>query len=407
MDKPKLRNIQAVPAEINGQKVLVFQDPERITPEAVAVPMELAPILQYFDGKRTVLDIQADLMRRTGQLIDSEQIKKIAEEMDKHLLLESESFFSHVRRIAEEWDASDIRPPALAGSAYPVSAEDLRGQLDGFYTSPEGPGLPGANEADDLKGILAPHIDLKENGACYAHAYKVAAERSKAETFFLIGTAHNEAAQTFIFCEKDFATPLGIAETDRDFIGKVKRRMTDRSKRVDITHRLEHSIEFQVVFLQHLFEAKRKLRIIPLLVGSFQHLVLSRSSPQQDPLIQDFIEAVRYALDEKGEGVCFITGGDLAHLGPRYGDRDTYAPIREGEVRQDDGNMIEPLLNGDAEGFFQSVATIDDRRKVCGLSPLYTMLAIIKPERGDLLKWSCWFDKLTGSAVSFASMAFY
>jgi AmmeMemoRadiSam system protein B len=407
MDKPKLRNLQALSTEINGKKVLVFQDPERISPEAVMVPAELAPIIRYFDGNHTIRDIQAKLMRTTGELIDSEQIQRIVNELDKYLLLESEHLFQHLKEISTAWEKADVRPPALAGTAYPESAEELRGLLHGFYTDPAGPGLPDPASANDLKGILSPHIDLKGNGPCYAHAYKTLAERSEAETFFIIGTAHFEAMQTFIFCEKDFATPLGIAETDREFIQLVKRRLKDRSKKTDLTHRLEHSIEFQVIFLQHLFAGKKNLRIIPLLVGSFQHLILSQSSPHEDPLVRDFIEVVRTALSEQEKQVCFITGGDLAHLGPRYGDRELYAPIREPDIKADDQKMIEPLLGADEDAFFQAVAEIQDRRHVCGLSPLYTMLAIIKPERGELLKWSCWFDQATRSAVSFASMAFY
>lgn len=407
MDKPKLRNIQAVPAEISGQRVLVFQDPERITPDAVAVPIELAPILQYFDGSNTVLDIQAGLMRKTGQLIDSEQIQKIVQDMDEVFLLESERFFAHVRKIMDDWEGSSARPAAMAGSAYPADPGTLSGLLDGFYTDPAGPGAPGEPASDDLKGVLAPHIDLNDNGPCYAHAYKALAERTKAETFFILGTAHSEAAQTFIFCEKDFETPLGKAETDRAFIELVRRRLADRSDRTDMAHRLEHSIEFQVVFLQHLFEGKKNFRIIPLLVGSFHHLIVSGSPPNKDPLVTDFIRAVRETIDEKGKKVCFVTGGDLAHLGPRYGDRDTYAPIREREIFEEDRKMMEPLTNGDPEGFFKSVADTGDRRRICGVSPLYTMLALIKPEKGEMLKWSCWFDKMTGSAVSFASMAFY
>ena len=407
MDKPRLRNIQALSAEINGRKVLVFQDPERISPEAVMVPAELAPILRYLDGNHTIRDIQAEFMRSTGELVDSEQLKRIVDELDRHLLLESEHLFQHLAKISEAWEKTDVRPPALAGTAYPESRDDLCTLLDGFYTDPAGPGIPGQCSGDDLKGILSPHIDLKDNGPCYAHAYKALAEHSDAETFFIIGTAHFEAMQTFIFCEKDFATPLGIAETDREFIQLIKRRLKDRSSRTDLTHRLEHSLEFQVLFLQHLFAGKKKFRIIPLLVGSFQHIILSQTSPHEDPLIRDFIEVVRTTLSEQGKQVCFITGGDMAHLGPRYGDHEFYDAIREPDIKADDRKMIEPIISADAEAFFQAVSEIQDRRHICGLSPLYTMLEIIKPERGELLKWSCWFDKTTRSAVSFAAMAFY
>jgi AmmeMemoRadiSam system protein B len=407
MDKPKLRNLHAVQTELSGRKVLVFQDPERISPDAVAVPIELAPIIQYFDGTHSIRDIQADLMRRTGQLIDSEQISKVVDDLDQHLLLESQRFFAHLDKINKAWDQADVRPPSLAGTAYPESGEELRSMLAGFYNPPQGPGNPGDAIADDLKGILAPHIELRGNGPCYAHAYKALAERTRADTFFIIGTAHFEPYQTFIFCEKDFATPLGIVETDREFIQGVKGSLRDQSKRTDMTHRLEHSIELQVIFIQHLLEGKKKFKIIPLLVGSFQNAMQGGGEPEQDPLVKDFIEVVKEGLSEREGRVCFICSGDLAHLGPRYGQQENFDPIREQEIQEDDEDMLKPLIQADAKGFFKAVADIQDRRNVCGLSPLYTMLQIIEPERGELLKWSCWFDRTTRSAVSFASMAFY
>jgi hypothetical protein len=68
--------------------------------------------------------------------------------------------------------------------------------------------------------------------------------------------------------------------------------------------------------------------------------------------------------------------------------------------------MLEPLEAGKGEGFFQRIASIQDRRRICGLPAIYTALALFQPGKGELLKWSCWYDPSTGSAVSFAAMAF-
>ena len=405
MDFPKLREIAAIATEHEGRKVLLLQDPEQISEEVVMLPHELLPIIRFFDGQHSFRDIQAEIMRQTGELLDSEIISKLAEELDQHLLLDSERFQQHLAQIQKEWDSLSARPAFHAGQAYPADAQELRAFLDGFYAPPDGPGpIAPAARRPDLKGILAPHIDLKSNGPCYAHAYKALAEGAEADLFLIFGTGHQLAQPLFALSEKDYQTPLGIARTDRDFVRQVLHRLRNRTTPDDLCHRKEHSIEFQAVMLQHALGSSRQFQIVPILAGSFSTFAQTGESPADDPSFRDWMEAFRFALE--GRRAVFIVGGDLAHLGPRYGDQEQFAPIREPEIEADDRQMLQPLLTGDREEFFQTIAQDQDRRHICGLPPLYAALALFQPQAGELLKWSCWYDPATGSAVSFAAMAF-
>ncbi|OGP61247.1 MAG: AmmeMemoRadiSam system protein B [Deltaproteobacteria bacterium RBG_13_61_14] len=405
MDFPKLREIAAIPTEHQGRKMLLLQDPEQISEAVVMIPLELLPLIRFFDGQHSFRDIQAEIMRSTGELIDSELISKVAEELDQHLLLDSERFQQHLREIYERWNASPLRPAFHAGTAYPADPEELRRILDGYYTPPDGPGpIDPARAGSGLKGILAPHIDVKSNGPCYAHAYKALAQGTDADLFLIFGTGHAVAQQPLVLSEKDYETPLGLAKTDRDLVQQVWRSVRNRSLCDDLPHRKEHSIEFQVIFLQHALAGRRDFRIVPILTGSFSLFAQTNESPADDPGFRDWIEALRSAL--AGRKAAFIVGGDLAHLGPRYGDQEQYTQIREPEIRQDDEEMLQPLQSGDGESFFQKIALIQDRRRICGLPAIYAALALFQPAKGELLKWSCWYDPSTGSAVSFAAMAF-
>ena len=49
----------------------------------------------------------------------------------------------------------------------------------------------------------------------------------------------------------------------------------------ELTHRTEHSIEFQVVFLQYLLGGRREFSIVPILVGSFHDLMESGDRPDR------------------------------------------------------------------------------------------------------------------------------
>jgi predicted class III extradiol MEMO1 family dioxygenase len=69
--------------------------------------------------------------------------------------------------------------------------------------------------------------------------------------------------------------------------------------------------------------------------------------------------------------------------------------------------MLEYAERMDGEGFFSSISREKDRRRICGLSSIYSMLKILDAKRGELLQYDQAFTPETHSVVSFASMAFY
>ena len=130
----------------------------------------------------------------------------------------------------------------------------------------------------------------------------------------------------------------------------------DRNPINDYLHKQEHSIEFMVVFLQHVLKDRRDFQIVPVLVAGMTPSVITRTAPSTEPLFCDFMDALKQALSEQNQKVCFIAGADLAHLGPRYGDKESYSPIRMAEEEEADQRMLAPLLVGDKDGFFQEIA---------------------------------------------------
>jgi hypothetical protein len=67
---------------------------------------------------------------------------------------------------------------------------------------------------------------------------------------------------------------------------------------------------------------------------------------------------------------------------------------------------IEKLAVSDAEGFFHEIAKDQDRRRVCGFSPLYSLAYLMRGRQGRLLKYDQAFTQATGSAVTFTSMVY-
>jgi AmmeMemoRadiSam system protein B len=123
--------------------------------------------------------------------------------------------------------------------------------------------------------------------------------------------------------------------------------------------------------------------------------------------IRRFIDALKESVSSLGREVCYIASADLAHMGLQFGDRER---IHEYDLRglsQKDREMLEYAERMDGEGFFSSISGEKDRRRICGLSSIYSMLKILDAKRGELLQYDQAFTPETHSVVSFASMAFY
>ncbi len=72
-----------------------------------------------------------------------------------------------------------------------------------------------------------------------------------------------------------------------------------------------------------------------------------------------------------------------------------------------DLRLLDAACRADSAGFFNHVAGVKDENRICGLSPTYTMLEVMQPARGELLKYDQAVEPDGTSCVSFGSLAFY
>jgi hypothetical protein len=173
----------------------------------------------------------------------------------------------------------------------------------------------------------------------------------------------------------------------------------------ELAHRGEHSIEFQAVFLRHRTPPGHPVRIVPVLCGSLHRFVEERRSPAEEQEIETFVAALRGTMARLGGRTLVIASADLAHVGPQFGDTHQITPGQLREVADADREMLGSVEAGDAEAFFRAVARDDDRRRICGLPPIYSLLRLIPGARGRLLRYSQWPDPQ--GTVTFAAVALY
>ncbi len=407
LEYPKIRSIDVFPAEISGRQMICLRDPLSYSDQTLLVTESTFFIVSLLDGQHSLLDIQAEYMRRYGDLLFREKIAEIVKQMDDHLLLESERFLQYKGEVEKRFDDSPIREPMLAGKSYESESAKLRDQLASYFMAPEGPGEIGDREASQrpLVGAIVPHIDYARGGACYAWAYKEIAESSRAETFVILGTLHTEAQTPFILTRKGFSTPLGELDTDQEFVADVEKGCSFDPFAEEMVHRAEHSLELQMVFLRYVFENSRPIKVVPILCSSFHEFVDNGFSPMQDSRVSSFLHSMKTTIDLRKEGTCVLASADLAHMGPRFGDR---SPLGEPDWRwiaQEDGQMIEQIEKMDGEAFLEEIRRDRNRRRICGVSAIYALLAAIESSEGRLLKYDQWPDPQ--GTVTFASLGFY
>jgi MEMO1 family protein len=401
---PRLRAIEAVPTEHEGESYVALRDPAGYTPAVIMVPVGLLEIVAMFDGEHPIADIRAELMRRHGETVTHEDIAKLAAMLDEHGFLDSRAFAARREAIDRAFLAAASRPATHAGGAYAGDASALRMAMDGFFTSPDGPGPIGAATGAAVRGLVAPHIDFHRGGPAYAWAYRDLAERGDADLFVIFGTCHAGMADPFALTRKDYDTPLGPARVDREFVDALAARARQNCFASELAHRNEHSIEFQAVFLQYLYGGRRDVTVVPVLT-SFVHEALARGrAPEDDPRVRAFLDAVAETAAASRRRVAFIAGADLAHMGTRFGDPEPVSAAELARIGREDRAMLEAVEAGDADGFFESVRRDNDRRRICGLSPIYTLLRALGGATGTLRRYGQWPDP--EGVVTFASVVF-
>jgi len=89
-------------------------------------------------------------------------------------------------------------------------------------------------------------------------------------------------------------------------------------------------------------------------------------------------------------------------MGPRFGDPVPISPTELEQIERDDGEMLETVAAGDPAAFFESVARDDDRRRICGFSPIYAILRILGGAAGEVKRYGQWPDP--DGVVTFASV---
>lgn len=398
---PQLRtDLDFTPSPVPDRPGLFIRDPYQYSDATLIVPPQLVECLRFFDGRSTDLDLRSHLVRLTGDLQVSELQQHLTTTLTNAGFLEDDVYHRLRDDRRRQFAEAPKRESSHAGAAYPGEPESLKAAMDQYLDTSTPRSSP-----DGLVGIVAPHISFEGGRQTYKAAYSALDDSFRDRVFVILGTSHYGAPDRFGLTRKPFVTPYGETGTELPLVDRLASRAEPAIEMEDYCHATEHSIEFQVVFLQHLFGPD--IRILPILCGSFAHSIQGDGLPEDQEPVKRFLGELREIAAGEADRLCWVLGVDLAHMGRRYGDS---FPVTAGEgvmngVADRDKARIERVNEGDAEGFWELIRQSQDDLKWCGSTVFYTFLRAVPEARGRLLDYRQWnIDEQ--SAVSFAAMAF-
>jgi AmmeMemoRadiSam system protein B len=373
----------------DGERLMVLRDPAGVAGEGLGLSPGAFWVAAQLDGTRTPAEL-LEHAKRSGTTLGAAELHALLDALAEAGFLEGPAREVQRARALRAYRAQPARPPSCAGSVYPAEPAALRAALDAWLARDgiEERPLPAAA----VRLIVAPHIDYTRGAAGYAHAYRALAH-TDADLFVVFGTAHATPPHLFTLTRLDHDTPLGTVRTDRALADRLAAELGEQELFDDeLACRDEHSVELQLLVLRHL--VPRPFTVLPVLCSS----ITDRADP--GVATAPFLGALGRAV--AGRRVCYVAGADLAHVGPMYGDPRPASARELAGLAAEDRRTLAALCTGDADAFHREASRDDQRRRLCGIAPVYAALRA-SGARPTLLHYEQWTDGV--DSVSFAAAA--
>lgn len=402
---PVRHDIELIAVEDSGRDYIYLHDGMGYATPNMVLDRDFAGILPFFDGKRSISDILGELSNGRTADAPARRLLDIIRYLDENGLLQSPFYREKKRETEELFEAASIRMPVCAGTSYPETPDAIRALFDEAFSRVQA--APGDHQKNTgIKALYAPHIDIRIGLDVYARAFGPLKNLCP-KRVVILATSHYSGLHypyydnlPFMVSRKDFQTPLGRLKSDSEFCERLAEAGDEAGVTLrDRSHRIEHSIELHLLFLQYLWD--HDFSIVPVLVGPLEELMYMNGSHQSGQ-VEKFSARLRSLMDED---TLVLISGDQAHVGRKFGDPVPASELFE-DVRAFDKQFLDEVAGGSADGILEQVRTVSDEYRICGFSPLYTWLKTAGSTKGRVTAYDLWDERERESAVSFGSVLF-
>jgi MEMO1 family protein len=233
------------------------------------------------------------------------------------------------------------------------------------------------------KGIIVPHAGYEYSGPTAGAVYSAVTIPKR---LIILGPNHSGfGLPVSLDDHNSWKTPLGEALVDKEMINKLLVSSNIFKVSRD-AHRLEHSIEVQLPFIQ------------VVTGGDFVFTPISLMGSTDIELYRSTGYAIAQAIQESGDDVLIIASTDFTH----------YEPLAY--AREMDAKAIEAIEEMNTQKLLETVYENDI--SMCGYGPVATMLFAtleLGAAKAELINYSTSadFSMDESSVVGYGSMAIY
>jgi len=231
------------------------------------------------------------------------------------------------------------RPPAVAGRFYP---EDPQGLLEEVQRH-----LDIETSKVRAQGVIVPHAAFMYSGDVAGSVYS---RIEIPDTVILLGPNHTGMGERIaISSNGSWIMPFGDLEIDANLAKAILENLPIARESED-AHRLEHSLETQLPFLQYF---RKQFKFVPI--------CLMRLNFDECRMLA---KAIVLAIQSCDRSVLIVASSDMTHY-------ESHARASEKDHR-----AIDQILKMDPEGLFRTVEK--GGITMCGVNPATVMLAACK-----------------------------
>lgn len=441
--RPRLRPIRGFPVQVKDrdQPMLGLADARQISSKIVVTTPAAQAILPHMTGEHDIESIVSrvneSVQGQSNTRLERKTLEQFVAQLDDAALLEGPTFERLYEELKSDFDSKEILPPSTTAQIADALVQQEHGEgTTDEQKKAEGPeklaktmdewidkSLEKAQDPsfDRLpRAIIAPSIEFSRGWVNYATVYGRMRVVDKPDRVIVLGTNHFGSSSGVCGCDKGYETPLGVSSLDEGFRATLNDKLgAENAEKLYASrydHEREHSIEHQIVWVQHVFGAGADG---PKVWGALIHDPTRNAGESYDGKglgMDPFVEALRQAIESSDGKTLVIASVDLSHIGPMFGDRQSVAgdeQTNEAGVRmrnravEHDRAMLQMLSEGKVDEMVASLAWQKNPTRWRGVGPLTAAARATLPGEVRMLNYMAAIDQQGMAMISSCSAAIF